>query len=172
MRHDYKRIAIVGCPGSGKSTLARQLADITALPVIHLDMEFWRPGWEMTPRDEWIDKQTELIAQEKWIIDGNYGGTMEIRFASADVVIFLDIGRLTCLYRAAKRKGKRPDFPDFLEEKFDKDFFELCKFIWNYRKAARNGVFELHKKYRDKPFIVIRNKRELKQMLEEFGEQP
>ena len=169
--NDYQRIAIVGSPGSGKSTLARKLGAITSLPVIHLDMEFWRPNWEMTPQDEWIQRQTKLMQTPQWIIDGNYGSTMEIRFAAADLVIFLDIGRAKCLSRVFKRlKMKRPDFPDFLKQKLDKEFFALCKFIWDYRKVSRVSVLQLHRQYSDKPFITIHNNRELRHILEEFGE--
>jgi len=169
MRHDFKRIAIVGCPGSGKSTLARRLASITGLPVIHLDMEFWRPNWEQTPKDEWIDIQTGLVAQSHWIIDGNYDGTMTLRFAAADLIIFLDVNRFVCLYRVLRRRNNaRPDFPAFLVEKID---WQFLKFIWNFPKKNREAIFNLHKGYPDKPFITIRNNRELNKVLEEFGEQ-
>jgi adenylate kinase family enzyme len=30
--------------GAGKSTFARQLSAKTGLPVIHLDVYFWKPG--------------------------------------------------------------------------------------------------------------------------------
>ncbi|EBR8158754.1 adenylate kinase, partial [Salmonella enterica subsp. enterica serovar Newport] len=40
-----RRVLIVGCPGAGKSTLAKELANITKLPLIHLDRYYWLPGW-------------------------------------------------------------------------------------------------------------------------------
>ena len=164
----YKRIAIVGSGGAGKSTLSRQLAAITGLPLVHLDMEFWRPGWEQTPKDEWLAKSEALIQGESWIIDGNYGSTMEARFAAADLVIFLDINRFVCLYRVNRRRSKeRPDMPDFLVEKFDWTFM---KWIWNFPKNGKDTIMRLHEKYPEKPFVVIRNKKELKRILEEFGE--
>ena len=168
MNHSYQRIAIVGSGGSGKSTLARRLAAKTSLPVVHLDMQFWRPNWEMTPKDEWIDKQMEMIKPPQWIIDGDYGSTMGLRFTAADLVIFLDIPRIICIYRVLKRRNKeRSDFPDFLEEKFDLTFL---KWIWNYPKKNRSIIMKLHEEYPEKPFIIIRNKRELRQILEEFGD--
>ena len=48
------RILILGCGGAGKSTLAGQLGEILDLPVIHLDQEYWQPGWVPTPDDEWL----------------------------------------------------------------------------------------------------------------------
>ena len=45
----------------------------------HLDALFWKPNWEGVPREEQIAVQNNLIKDEKWIIDGNYGGTMDIR---------------------------------------------------------------------------------------------
>lgn len=171
MRVDYKRIAIVGSGGSGKSTLARQLAAITGLPLIHLDLKFWLPNWKQVPKEEWAAKMEVLTQGESWIMDGDYGGTMEMRFVAADLVIFLDINRFVCLYRVIKRRNKkRTDFPNFLEEKLDWDFFKFLIWIWNFPKRNRNTIIRLHEKYPDKPFVTIKNKRELKQILEEFCE--
>ena len=43
-----QRILVIGSSGTGKSTLARQLAQARAA-VIHLDQEYWQPGW-VAPR--------------------------------------------------------------------------------------------------------------------------
>ena len=40
-----RRIVVTGLAGSGKSTLSLALAAKTSLPVIHLDLHFWKPGW-------------------------------------------------------------------------------------------------------------------------------
>lgn len=165
---EYNKIIIVGSGGSGKSTFAKQLGIVTGLPVIHLDNEFWRPGWVETPREEWIEKQKQFISGDKWIIDGNYGGTLELRFEAADLVIFLDINRLVCVWSAARRTGKkRSDLPEELTEPkiFSKDFRDFAKWIWNYPKTGRKKVLALHEKYPDKAFLQIKRRRELKRFL-------
>ncbi|MES2626184.1 MAG: AAA family ATPase, partial [Pseudomonadota bacterium] len=86
-----QRIAIIGCGGSGKSTLANTLGQKLGLPVHHLDQLYWRPTWIETPKAEWESLQQQLCNQPAWIIDGNYGGTMDLRLAAADTVIFLDM---------------------------------------------------------------------------------
>ncbi len=98
-----KRIIVIGNGGAGKSTFARELASITKLPLIHLDKEFWNPGWVTTPKDEWIAKQQAIVLGDSWILDGNYGNTLEIRLARAEIVLFLDFGRIPCLYGAVMR---------------------------------------------------------------------
>jgi adenylate kinase family enzyme len=40
-----RRVVVTGLAGSGKSTFAVALAARTGLPVIHLDLAFWKPGW-------------------------------------------------------------------------------------------------------------------------------
>ena len=122
----YNRIIIIGSAGSGKSYLAKKIAEITKYPLIHLDNEFWNPGWVKTPREEWIEKQKEMISTEKWIIDGNYNSTLELRIEASDLVIFLDINRFVCMYGAIKRHGKkRSDLPDYCDERFDKEFIDF-----------------------------------------------
>lgn len=54
-------------------------------------------------KDEQKDVQLDLVEKEEWIIDGNYSGTMDIRLHAADTIIFLDIHRVICVYRAFKR---------------------------------------------------------------------
>ena len=129
-----RRVSIIGSGGAGKSTLARQLGEITGLPVIHLDQLFWKPGWTETPKAEWRVTVEDLVKGDEWIIDGNFGGTMEIRLAAADTVVFLDFPRVLCTYRAIKRaitfrNRTRPDMGPGCNEKFDLEFLQ---WVWQF----------------------------------------
>ena len=129
-----RRVSVIGSGGAGKSTLARQLGEITGLPVIHLDRLFWKPGWTETPKAEWREMVEDLVKGDEWIIDGNFGGTMEIRLAAADTVVFLDFPRVLCTYRAVKRaitfrNKTRPDMGPGCNEKFD---LEFLRWVWQF----------------------------------------
>ena len=166
----YNRIIIVGNNGSGKSYLSKQLSIITGMPLVHLDIEFWRPNWEKPPKDEWIKRQMELISDEKWIIERNHTDTMELRFKAADVIIFLDINRFVCLGSVLLRNGKkRSDTPQYLEEKFDKGFIRFCRGLWRFPRTRKRTIMDLHKKYPDKPFSVIESRRKMKKLLSEWS---
>lgn len=162
----YNRIMVVGNNGSGKSWLSRELSGVTGLPLVHLDVEFWRPNWEKPTEEEWIDKQREFISKEKWLIEGNHTGTMRLRFEAADLMIFLDVNRLVCLAGVLKRRGKkRSDLPQYLEEKLDRGFFQMCRGLWRFPKTRKRAILGLHEKYPDKPFLVIKGRRQMKQLL-------
>jgi hypothetical protein len=60
------------------------------LPLIILDREFWRPGWVEKPRNEWRAKVIELVARDAWIMEGNYGSSLDLRLPRADTVIWFD----------------------------------------------------------------------------------
>ncbi len=168
----YNRIIIVGNNGSGKSYLSKELTAITGLPLVHLDMEFWRPNWEKPPAEEWIKRQTELTSKEKWIIDGNHTGTMELRFKSADLIIFLDINRFMCLTGVFKRCGKkRSDMPGYLKERWDMEFLRFFKGIWNFSKTRKLIIMNLHKKYPGKPFFVIESRRKMNRLLNQWRDE-
>jgi adenylate kinase family enzyme len=67
--------------------------------VIHLDAYYWQPGWQETEQHKWLARQQELIKGDRWIIDGNYGSTMDIRLARSNTIIWLDFNRYVCLWR-------------------------------------------------------------------------
>ena len=51
---------VLGLAGAGKSTFSRALSARTGLPLIHLDVHYWKPGWVKPPESEWRDKQRGL----------------------------------------------------------------------------------------------------------------
>lgn len=164
-----KHIILVGSAGSGKSYLAKQIAAVTRYPLFHLDVEYWKPGWAKPPREEWLKKQEKMTAGERWIIDGNYKSSLERRFAACDTVIFMDINRLACIINTIWRQGKkRSDLPEYLSEKFDKEFFDFLKWIWAFPKTDRSAILAMHVKYAEKPFYIVKNRREARKLVEEL----
>ena len=86
-----KKIIVIGSGGAGKSTFSGQLGEKLGIPVVHLDKLFWHPNWTRTPEDEWFEIIRREIARDEWIMDGNFGGTRQIRMQACDTVIFLDM---------------------------------------------------------------------------------
>ena len=107
-----EKVIIIGCPGSGKSTFGRKLKHITGLPLYHLDMMFWNEDKTTVSKEIFIERLQEVMSNPKWIIDGNYGGSMEMRIKECDTVFFLDYPTEVCIDGIIKRKGKpRSDMP-------------------------------------------------------------
>jgi adenylate kinase family enzyme len=103
-----RRVVVTGLAGAGKSTLSIALAAKTGLPLIHLDLEFWKPGWVAPSLSEWREKQVGVLAGDAWIADGNYHETLDLRLERADTVVFLDVPWWRCSGRALVRGFKRP----------------------------------------------------------------
>jgi adenylate kinase family enzyme len=141
---EARRILVIGCGGAGKSTFAHRLGRAVSLPVVHLDSYFWNPGWIETEREAWEAQVRELTCGERWVMDGNYGDTMEERLLAADAAVFLDAPRLLCLWRVVRRRltyaGRtRPDMGEGCPERLDAAFL---RYIWRYPYDRRPGVLE------------------------------
>ena len=156
-----KRILIIGNCGSGKSTFSKKLNRHLKLELKHLDNLFWKPNWKETPKQEWKEIVRYIIKKDRWIIDGNYNSTLDIRIKRADTIIFLDIPRSICLWNASKRviKGKyfkvvRDDIANGCNERFDLSFY---KWIWNYNKNVRQRYLNLLQSLENKKKVVIFN---------------
>ena len=164
-----EKIILIGSGGSGKSTLARQLGVKLNLKVHHLDALLWKPNWVGVPRQEQREIQHDLIKQDEWIIDGNYGGTMDIRLKAADTIIFLDIDRKICMYRALKRMVQyrnktRPDMREGCDERLD---FGFLKWIWRYPKAKRPDILKkIEQLSGEKQVIILKSPKQIKAFLE------
>ena len=134
-----RRVVITGLAGSGKSTLAVALAASTGLPVIHLDLVFWKPGWVTPSATEWRAKQRTVLAGDAWIADGNYHETLDLRLERADTLVVLDMPWWRCSGRALVRGLRMPDaLPpgcDYSHWARWRDEWRLAARIWRNRHA-------------------------------------
>ncbi len=162
-----ERIIIIGCGGAGKSTLARQLGDKLDIPVVHLDKLWWRPGWEHISQEEFDAAMARECDKPQWIMDGNYGRTMDRRVARCDTIIYLDFSRFACLMGVAKRilttYGQvRPDMGEGCPERFD---WAFLKWVWNFNKGHREKFYGLLNETTHAQTIVLKNRRMVSRFL-------
>ncbi len=137
-----QRIVILGCSGSGKSTLARRLGEKLDLPVVHLDALFWQPGWVESPPEVFRERVAQAVAGDRWVCDGGYSRTYDLRFPRADAIIWLERPRWLCLLRVTTRwiahwGRTRADMGPGCPEKVDLAFYRL---IWNWEARTRAKI--------------------------------
>lgn len=160
-----KRIAIIGLPGSGKSTLAIELGKRLAIPVFHLDKYVFINSEKKRDFKEFITLQQRAIDEDAWIIEGCSIKTLEMRFARADVVIYLKFSRLHCLWRLIKRLFSRAkDTTDTGCAQFVD--WPLVQYMWRFDKEKRERIEELKKQFPQVNFFSLNNSHSVKDYLE------
>ena len=158
-----EKVIIIGCPGSGKSTFARNLKSIIGLPLYHLDMMFWNEDKTTVSKEVFLKRLQDVMSTSKWIIDGNYGSTMEMRIKECDTVFFLDYPTEVCIEGIKSRKGvPRSDMPWVEKDNTDKEFID---FINNYNSESRPEVISLLEKYSSKNIIIFQTRTESEEYL-------
>jgi adenylate kinase family enzyme len=130
-----QRVLVIGPCGAGKSTLAIELAEKLNLPVFHMDQLNWQSGWVESSKDEIRERLAVIVAGDRWLIDGTYGGTLLERLERADTVIYLDYPIRLCIARLLRRiwtyRGQtRPDMTEGCPERFDLEFL-IYLMRWN-----------------------------------------
>lgn len=152
------KVIVIGSPGAGKSVFARKLRDKINLPLYYLDMLWHKSDKTNISREEFDVQLDEIIKKDRWIIDGNYQRTLEIRLKECDTVFLLDFPLEICLLGAESRIGrKREDLP-WIENEFDEEFKQ---WIIDFPKKQLPQIYELLEKYKkDKDIIVFKSRKE------------
>lgn len=151
------KVIIVGCPGAGKSIFARKLNQITNLPLYHLDMLWHKPDRTNISKEKFDEELKKILKKDKWIMDGNYQRTLEMRLKECDTAFLLDYPLEVCLSGAQSRIGKKREDLPWLEEKFDENF---KNWILNFEKEKLPQIYDLLDKYKENKNIVIFKSRE------------
>ena len=154
-----EKVIVIGCPGSGKSTFSRALHVKTGIPLFHLDQLNWNPDGTAVAQPVFQARLERVLGEDRWILDGNYGATMEQRLRACDTVFFLDYALEVCLEGIRARRGKpRADMP-WVEDPEEIDG-EFLKFVKSYPVQSRPRVQELLRRYSQKEIHVFRSRDE------------
>ena len=170
-----RRVLVDGMAGSGKSTFSRALSERTGLPVIHLDVHYWKPGWVRPSEDAWRETQRRLLAGDAWIADGNDLATLELRLERADTVVLLETPWWTCASRAFMRGLTKPigEMPEGCE---DSAWRRLCDewglvgiIVRNRGSEAERGRAIVAAHGRHAALHVLGSKRAVREFLDALG---
>ncbi len=151
-----QKIIVIGSPGAGKSTFARKLRDKTGLPLHYLDMIWHRPDKTNITPEEFDAKLTDILKTDEWIIDGNYGRTLEMRLKACDTVFLLDYPLDVCLAGARERVGQNREEMPWIEEELDEEFRQ---WIEDFPNTQLPHIYQLLEQYKNERQVYVLHSR-------------
>ncbi len=160
------KIAVLGYAGSGKTYLSDYLSEKNNIPVLHLDELKWDKEWKPVDDSVVLPKVSEFMQKENWIIDGYYTYLMiDKRLEDADIIILLQLPRLTCFARALKRtSSRRKD-----GYKNDMNWWFVKFTLFGCRNKERRQYYDgIAEKYKNKT-VILKTKQQVEKFMEKYG---
>jgi adenylate kinase family enzyme len=102
-----QRVSVIGTSGAGKSTFGRALGLALGVAFLELDSVFHQADWVPLGTEEFLRRVGAVVADERWVIDGNYSAVRPIVWARADTVVWLDLPKRTVMRRIIWRSFRR-----------------------------------------------------------------
>lgn len=157
------RILVAGASGSGKTTLRAAVAEALGMPTVELDSLFHGPGWTRLPN--FVPDVERFAAGPEWVVEWQYRAVKPMLARRADLLVWLDHGRWTVLWRVTRRtvvrRLRRQELwngnlePPMLMIFTDRD--HIVRWSWRTRHTARDEVAALT----GLPVVRLRGQREV-----------
>lgn len=157
------RIIILGPSNSGKSTLAVSIAEKAGLPPVHLDQLRHIPNtnWQERPDTEFATLHDAAIAQDAWVMDGNYSRLLPRRVDRATGLILLSSNVWLRYLRYVKRTLRNnQNRAGHLEGYQDRLSLKMTRWIVKRRRSSERYATLLEQT--DKPSIHCQTAQELR----------
>lgn len=145
-RHtDLQRVAVIGTSCSGKTVFARRLAAQLRQPHIELDALFWGPNWTARPIGAFQALVADVVASDRWVIDGNYSTVQDLVWSRVSSIVWLNYSFRLVMARALRRTVRRSIRREVLfsgnYESLTTAFFSRQSILWwvitTYRRRRR-----------------------------------
>jgi adenylate kinase family enzyme len=128
--------------------LARELAALLGVPQVELDGVFHQPGWAPLAEDEFQRVVAAAVAEDGWVIDGNYSAVRTLVWARADTVVWLDLPRRTVMRQVVWRTLRRAVTR---QELWNGNREPLRNFLtWAPEESVISWAWHHHGTYRDR----------------------
>lgn len=128
---------------------------------------YWKPDRTTVEKAVFRERLADVIQKDEWIIDGNYGSTIELRLKACDTVVFLDYSPDVCLDGIMKRRGKvRSDMP--WTEKEDEEDEQFIEFVKSFDSQSRPMIVELLDRYPQKEIFIFKDREEADRFLNQL----
>lgn len=135
-----QKVAIVGCGGSGKSHLARELGKVLDAPVTHLDAVYYDDEWNPLPQEKFEALQRDLVSGQRWVIDGNYNSTLQVRLETCDTVILMDVPTWAALWGIFSRQLRHGHGQNKSDGVYNRIDWGVLRYVATYRRKMRPRV--------------------------------
>ena len=146
LRGRPRRVLVAGTSGSGKTTFGRRLAQELSIPHVEVDSLFHGTDW--TPRQSFEADVRTFSEGDKWVTEWQYGVVRDLWAERADLLVWLDLSRITVMYQIIRRTLRRrlhrevlwngniePPLRTFLT-----DHQHIVRWAWNtHHKTAEGG---------------------------------
>lgn len=169
-----KRVVVTGMSGAGKSTFSKQLAQSANLPLVHVDLLSWDPGWRRRTQSAVRDALDPYLNEPEWIIDGN--DQLEVSLPFADTLVIIDTPWWLCAWRAFLRGLYRPAntvLPEGCEESHWQRLVDEWAIVLRHIRRHRIWQREqqlLANTYRNKmSVVVLSNATQSRQLLDNLS---
>ncbi len=104
---DLSRVIVIGTSCAGKTTFAERLAKQLGSRHQQIDALYWLPGWTPRPSAEFARILSAAAAEERWVMDGNFGSWREYLWPRATAAVWLNYAFPRIMVRALRRTTVR-----------------------------------------------------------------
>lgn len=107
----------------------------------------------------------KLLEADSWVMDGNYGGTLDLRLSACDTVVFLDLPPVVCVWRVILRRlqfhgRNRPNMAEGCPEKLDIVFlWWILSYRWKRRPTLLKKLASVSAS--DKRVFILKSQKQV-----------
>ena len=118
---------------------------------------YWNADKTTVEKRVFLELLSFVLEKDEWIIDGNYGSTMELRMTACDTVFLFNLPVEVCLDGAISRIGKGRYDILWIETELDPSFMREIEEFPNKNLPT---IYALIDKYKDGKTVVVFKSRE------------